>query len=89
MTEAEFIEQLEKYIENNESQGQLDDSCFSPQFYRKRNQAYKLALNATEPKAFHFATNGYRSYFYFRSKDAKLYLIELYLNDINDYSYIQ
>lgn len=89
MTEAELIEQIDKYIEDNQSQGQLDDSCFSPQFYKKKNNAYKLALKAKEPTLIHFATNGYRSYFYFKSKDTKLYLIESYLNDINDYSYIQ
>jgi hypothetical protein len=89
MTEAEFIERLEEYIKNNKSQGQLDDSCFSPQFYKKRNQAYHLALDATEAKVFYFGTNSYRSYYYFKSKELKLYLIELYLDDINDYSCIQ
>lgn len=89
MTEAEFTERIEKYIENNKSQGQLDDSCFSPQFSRKRHQAYHSAIDAKEAKVCYFGTNGYRSYYYFKSKNAKLYLIELYLDDINDYSCIQ
>jgi hypothetical protein len=89
MAELDFIERIEEYIESNKSQGQLNDSCFSPQFYKKRNHAYNLALGATEASVFYFGTNGYRSYYYFKSKNAKLYLLELYLNDINDYSCIQ
>jgi hypothetical protein len=88
MAQAEFIERLEKYIENNESQGHLDKSCFSPTFYRKRIQALKEAEDSKEANVFHIGCNGYRSYFYFKSKNAKLYLIELYLDDINDYSCI-
>lgn len=89
MTEAEFIEKIENYIENNESRGHLDDSCFSPSFYKKRKTAYNEAKKFKEAKAFYFGNTGYRSYFYFKSKIGKMYLIEIYLNEIDDYSYIE
>jgi hypothetical protein len=78
-------EEIENYIKLNEPHGYLLHQCLSPSFYQAEKAALKNAIEAKEPNLFFFANNGYRSYFYFKSHDKEVYLIEFFLGEIYDY----
>lgn len=77
--------ELENYIETKEPQGFLENQCFSPSFYQSKKNAYETTKLSLKPKLCFFASNGYRSYFYYKSSNANLYLIEFFLGEIYDY----
>ena len=77
---------LENFITSHESQGYLSQQCFSPSVYQAEKKALQMAKDSETPKLLFFANNGYRSYFYFKSNNKNVYLIEFFLGEIYDYS---
>jgi hypothetical protein len=84
MEEVVNFNLLESYINLNKSKNAID-MCFSPKYYKKEREAYEKIFREDIQQLIYFAYSHYRSYFYYKSKNNKVYMFEINLGEIEDY----
>ena len=78
-----LLNEIENFIKNNIPK---DEICISPKDRFKQNEAYTLIKNDNINTLYLFGDSGYRSYYYYKSCNNQIYLIETYLDKIDAYS---
>ena len=82
-TTNDYINALEKFIECNKPKEEI---CISPKDYEDREEALKLIKKDKENSLYLFGGSGYRSNYYYKGCDNKIYMIETYFDEFDSYS---
>ena len=79
---------IEEFIKNNKPIESFNN-CFSPKHILPKRKAWGKISNSPEQNLAFFALEGYSNYGYYRSKDRHIYMIKLYLGELDSYLFIE
>lgn len=78
-----LVNEIESFLKNNNPK---DEICISPKDNFSQNEAYTLIKDDKTSTLYLFGSSGYRTYYYYKSCNNQIYLIETYLDKIDSYS---
>jgi len=79
---------IEEFIKNNKPKDSLG-TCFSPKHIIPQRKAKDKIFKSLEQNFIIFALEGYSNYGYYRANDGHIYMIELYLGNLDSYLLIE
>ena len=79
---------IEEFIKNNKPIESFNN-CFSPKHIPPKRKAWAKISNSIEQNLAIFALEGYSNYGYYRAKDGHIYMIKLYLGELDSYLLIE
>jgi hypothetical protein len=79
---------IEEFIKNNKPIESFNN-CFSPKHIPPKRKAWEKISNSIEQNLAIFALEGYSNYGYYRAKDRHIYMIKLYLGELDSYLLIE
>ncbi len=74
---------IENFILSNSPK---DEICISPKDRKFQIDAYNLINKDTNNTLYLFGSSGYRTYYYYKSNNNQIYLLEVYLDKLDAYS---
>ncbi len=79
----ENINVFENFIVNNNP---ADEICISPKDRYSKDEAYKNIKTDAQNTLYIFGSSGFRSYYFYKSTNNIIYLVETYMDKIDSYS---